>query len=113
MYQCRQQGSRCAGPLPLGYVWAARGMQVCAVLFMGSNTVDLLYTATCLLECRLADGRHLDSSDVKGLLKAFLRNSDPYGCFTDALPDFGSLKPGRHLTPDNVLELFEECLADP
>lgn len=69
-----------------------------------------MYAFDCA--CRLADGRQLDRADVMAMLKSLLSDSNPYGSFHEATrPNLGSLNPGRHITPDDVLELFEYCAA--
>jgi hypothetical protein len=47
------------------------------------------------------------------LVKKFISCCAPVGSFADVMVYLQSLKPGRHLSGDHVLDLFEFCAANP
>jgi hypothetical protein len=74
-----------------------------------------MHTRACALDvCRLADGRKLEAGDVMQLVEGCI--NEPWHGGTSpvnkALLLIAPLKPGLHISGDNLLQLMQDCAQE-
>ena len=79
-------------------------------------TIRMFSVLLAVHVCSLAQNRKLERQHVVDLLKVFIEQpsllASDNGTFADCVDVLENLQPGRHLTREDVLELFEYCTGE-